>query len=261
MLSTGGVHPLAIGHSGCFKMWEGNPSLSFDVFGLCVCGDYIASGTWTFFISIWNWKTGALVSYQVREHVILGPPISTLPCPFIFRRFPMFSSRRSTFSMDITFYMQTPQRTAYTYTICAAGPSKPQRRKQDTGASSWTYPPSTALRHHDTFRSGAMRCPCACKSRRNTDSTRKMDVAVVHRHRSHPSMPTRELALSCCASSQARSTSGKRSTNCTFPLRRCLSTSQRCATLARTRCCRGLRGARIRPRLRRAGYRTSRRRA
>ena len=70
-LSTGVVHPLVVGHSGCFKMWEGSSIRSLNVFDVCVCGDYVAAGTHVFFISVWNWKTGALVSDQVRDQVLL----------------------------------------------------------------------------------------------------------------------------------------------------------------------------------------------
>lgn len=62
-LSTGAVHPLTE-HEGSFGLWNG--SRRFDVFNLCVCGDYIAAGTRVYFISVWNWKTGQLVSDQVR---------------------------------------------------------------------------------------------------------------------------------------------------------------------------------------------------
>ena len=73
-LSTGVVHPLVVGHSGCFKLREGNSGLSSDVSDLCVKGDYIAATTRISFISIWNWKTGELVSYQVRGYVIVIIP-------------------------------------------------------------------------------------------------------------------------------------------------------------------------------------------
>ena len=73
-LSTGVVHPFVVGHSGCFKLWEGDWDLSSDVFDLCVKGDYIAANTRIYFISIWNWKTGELVSYQVRGYVIVIIP-------------------------------------------------------------------------------------------------------------------------------------------------------------------------------------------
>ena len=65
-LSTGLVHPLVVGHSGCFNL-----GISSDVYDLCVRGDYIAANTRVYFISIWNWKTGKLVSYQVRGYVIV----------------------------------------------------------------------------------------------------------------------------------------------------------------------------------------------
>ena len=70
-LSTGGVHPLVVGHPGCFKLWEGNSGLSSNVDDLHVRGDYIAANANKCFISIWNWKTGELVSYQVRGYVIV----------------------------------------------------------------------------------------------------------------------------------------------------------------------------------------------
>ena len=77
-LSTGVVHPLVVGHSGCFKIREGNSNRSFNnVFNLCVRGDYLAAGTRKFFISIWNWKTGTLLSDQVRG----------LVTPYYFGRF------------------------------------------------------------------------------------------------------------------------------------------------------------------------------
>lgn len=63
-LSTGVVHPLVIGHAGCFKTWEGNSTLSFSVFGIRVWGDFIAAGTSGGFVPIWNWKTAALVSCE-----------------------------------------------------------------------------------------------------------------------------------------------------------------------------------------------------
>jgi hypothetical protein len=62
-LSTGAVHPL-VEHEGFFNLWHG--TRNFDVFNLCVCGDYVAAGTRIYFISVWNWKTGRLVSDQVR---------------------------------------------------------------------------------------------------------------------------------------------------------------------------------------------------
>ncbi|KAH9020210.1 hypothetical protein EDB85DRAFT_2005376 [Lactarius pseudohatsudake] len=68
-LSTNVVHPLVDGHSGGFKMWKGNLNRSFDVFNLCVCGDYVAAGTRIYFISVWNWKTGVIVSDQISEDV------------------------------------------------------------------------------------------------------------------------------------------------------------------------------------------------
>ncbi|KAI9451467.1 hypothetical protein BJY52DRAFT_1297672 [Lactarius psammicola] len=66
-LSTGVVHPLVVGHEGSFKMWKGNLNRSFGVFNLSVCGDYVAAGTRIYFISVWNWKTGALVSDQISD--------------------------------------------------------------------------------------------------------------------------------------------------------------------------------------------------
>ncbi|KAI9437286.1 hypothetical protein H4582DRAFT_1959061 [Lactarius indigo] len=64
-LSTDVVHPLVDGHLGSFKMWKGDLNRSFDVFNLCICGDYVAAGTRIYFISVWNWKTGVLVSDQI----------------------------------------------------------------------------------------------------------------------------------------------------------------------------------------------------
>jgi hypothetical protein len=61
-LSTGAVHPL-VEHEGFFNMWNG--SRRFDVFNVCVCGDFVAAGTRVYFISVWNWKTGQLVCDQV----------------------------------------------------------------------------------------------------------------------------------------------------------------------------------------------------
>ncbi|KAI0298773.1 hypothetical protein B0F90DRAFT_1730927 [Multifurca ochricompacta] len=59
MLSSGAAHPL-VEHEGFFKMWSA--SRRFDVSNLSVCGDYVAAVTRTYFISVWNWKTGDLVS-------------------------------------------------------------------------------------------------------------------------------------------------------------------------------------------------------
>jgi hypothetical protein len=81
-LSTGVVHPLVVGHSGCFKLWEGyRPSNNF--FNLCVRGDYAAASTLRSFISIWNWKTGVLVPDQVRDHVILDISFSYFALEFL----------------------------------------------------------------------------------------------------------------------------------------------------------------------------------
>jgi hypothetical protein len=51
------------------------------VFNLCVCGDYVAAGTRLYFISVWNWKTGDLVSDQVRTPptVVIFLPNLNLP--------------------------------------------------------------------------------------------------------------------------------------------------------------------------------------
>src|ERR1700761_1031878 len=95
-LSTGVVHPFVVGHSGCFKLWEGNSGLSSDVYDPCVRGDCIAAITHLRFISIWNWKTGALVSYQVLGYVIVIFPDELTSS---IHRFPTLSSRRSTSSM------------------------------------------------------------------------------------------------------------------------------------------------------------------
>src|SRR6266404_4695565 len=64
-LSTGAVHPSVVGHSGSFKLWQDNLNWFYDVFTTCVCGDYVAGKTATYYITIWNWKTGALVANQV----------------------------------------------------------------------------------------------------------------------------------------------------------------------------------------------------
>jgi hypothetical protein len=66
-LSTGVVHPSAIGHSGCMKFIS---NTLVGLFSLRVCGDYIAAGTRRSLIHVRNWKTGMQVSYQVREHMI-----------------------------------------------------------------------------------------------------------------------------------------------------------------------------------------------
>ncbi|KAI0253742.1 hypothetical protein BJV78DRAFT_1280787 [Lactifluus subvellereus] len=63
-LSTGTVHPLAE-HDGFFNMWHG--TRRFDVFNLRVWGDYVAAGTRVYFISVWNWKKGYIVSDQISE--------------------------------------------------------------------------------------------------------------------------------------------------------------------------------------------------
>jgi len=73
-LSTGAVHPL-VEHEGFFNLWNG--SRRFDVFNVCVCGDFVAAGTRVYFISVWNWKTGQLVCDQVRLlpiHLIFHMP-------------------------------------------------------------------------------------------------------------------------------------------------------------------------------------------
>jgi len=68
-------------------MWKGDLNRSFDVFNLCVCGDYVAAGTRIYFISVWNWKTGALVSDQVRDQVRLFPAFDVeLTSPFHFSK-------------------------------------------------------------------------------------------------------------------------------------------------------------------------------
>jgi len=61
-LSTGAVHPSVVGHSGSLDYrWFSHVT----VFAPCICGDYVAGETRTCNITIWNWKTGALVSDQV----------------------------------------------------------------------------------------------------------------------------------------------------------------------------------------------------
>ena len=45
-------------------MW--NLSRIDDAFIPCVYGDFVAVATVVYFISVWNWKTGQLVSEQVR---------------------------------------------------------------------------------------------------------------------------------------------------------------------------------------------------
>ena len=63
MLSAEVSHPLGE-HGGYFGMEVGGwDSIVAD---LCVCGDFVAGITRVFFISVWNWKTGQLVSDQVR---------------------------------------------------------------------------------------------------------------------------------------------------------------------------------------------------
>ena len=62
-LSTGAVYPL-VEHRGFFGVWNG--SRRFEVFNVCVCGDFVAAGTGVSFISVWNWKTGQHVRDQVR---------------------------------------------------------------------------------------------------------------------------------------------------------------------------------------------------
>lgn len=64
MLSAQASHPL-VKHGGNFGI-EGGGSWGSNVFNLCVCGDFVAGVARFFFISVWNWKTGQLVSNQVR---------------------------------------------------------------------------------------------------------------------------------------------------------------------------------------------------
>ena len=63
MLSSGSSHPLAE-HGGYFHMWHGDRCP--DVFNLCIYGDFVAVVSRVYFITVWNWKTGQLVSDQVR---------------------------------------------------------------------------------------------------------------------------------------------------------------------------------------------------
>src|SRR6266404_3601224 len=70
-LSTGAVHPSVVGHSGSFELSQVDFDrfYFYDAFTPRVCGDYVAGKTYisttSISISIWNWKTGALVSNQV----------------------------------------------------------------------------------------------------------------------------------------------------------------------------------------------------
>ncbi|KAI0270920.1 hypothetical protein BGY98DRAFT_1008884 [Russula aff. rugulosa BPL654] len=66
MLSSQASHPLAEG-GGYFGMWDG-VGWRTDVANLCVCGDFVAGVTRIYFISVWNWKTGQLVSD--RHHIL-----------------------------------------------------------------------------------------------------------------------------------------------------------------------------------------------
>ena len=69
-LSTGVVHPLVVGHRGFF---EGSPLEFWDHHHLYVCGDFVVE-TDECTISVWNWKTGALVSNQVRDQASFYAP-------------------------------------------------------------------------------------------------------------------------------------------------------------------------------------------
>ncbi|KAF8502694.1 hypothetical protein F5888DRAFT_1631797 [Russula emetica] len=53
-------HPLAE-RDVHFGMWDEGDCCS-DVSNLCVCGDFVAGVRRVYFISVWNWKTGQLVS-------------------------------------------------------------------------------------------------------------------------------------------------------------------------------------------------------
>jgi hypothetical protein len=63
MLSAVASHPLAE-RGDFFGMWD--EGRSYEVSNLCVCGDFVAGVSRIYFISVWNWKTGQLVSDQVR---------------------------------------------------------------------------------------------------------------------------------------------------------------------------------------------------
>lgn len=108
------MHPLTE-HEGFFDMWNG--SRRFDIFNLCVCGDFVAAGTRIFFISVWNWKTGQLVSDQVR--ILANPKSNRLNSPMHIRS-RMSRSRHSTFSTSTISYMLSRRKTAYMYTTSAA---------------------------------------------------------------------------------------------------------------------------------------------
>ncbi|KAH9970663.1 hypothetical protein BJV74DRAFT_256779 [Russula compacta] len=60
-LSTGTVHP-SVEHEGFISTWNGNRY--FDDFDLCVCGDFVAAFARVYYIFVWNWKTGYLISEQ-----------------------------------------------------------------------------------------------------------------------------------------------------------------------------------------------------
>ena len=82
-LSTGAVHPSAhpslIGRSGSFKAWKDNLERDdYATFMPCTCGDYVACNTRIEYITIWNWKTGALVSDQV-VHQITSCDFGNIP--------------------------------------------------------------------------------------------------------------------------------------------------------------------------------------
>lgn len=65
MLSSQASHPLAergeyfVGFKSC------DGGCCYKISNLCVCGDFVAGVSRVYFISVWNWKTGQLVSDQV----------------------------------------------------------------------------------------------------------------------------------------------------------------------------------------------------
>ncbi|KAI0294189.1 hypothetical protein BC826DRAFT_353329 [Russula brevipes] len=67
-LSTGAVHPL-VAHGGLFNTWNGNRR--FDVSCPCVYGDFVAAPTRGSLLSVWNWKTGQLISDQHTMSVLM----------------------------------------------------------------------------------------------------------------------------------------------------------------------------------------------
>jgi hypothetical protein len=75
-LSTGAVHPL-VAHGGVFNTWNG--SRRFDVSCHRVYGDFVAAHTRGNSLSVWNWKTGQLISDQVRSPFFEMRPINEHP--------------------------------------------------------------------------------------------------------------------------------------------------------------------------------------